>query len=87
MTELEYKLILRFLYARLIGTVTLSSLIAGILYFLVENLGDVTNDSLTTLLGITMGFLGTALAIIAAALSRDILEHIERMRRRENADD
>ena len=87
MTDREYKLILRFLYARLAGTLVLSSLIAGILYFLVENLGDVTNDSLTTLLGITMGFLGTALAIVAAALSRDILEHLERMRRREEDGD
>ncbi len=81
MTELEYKLIIRFLMARLIGTIVLAMLISGILYFLVTNLGEVTNDSLTTLLGITMGFLGTALAIIAAALSRDILEHIERMSR------
>ena len=82
MTDLEYKLILRFLFARLIGTIVLAGLISGILYFLVTNLGEVTNDSLTTLLGITMGFLGTSLAIISAALSRDILEHIERMKAR-----
>ncbi len=82
MTDLEYKLIVRFLGARLAGTILLAALLTGVVYFLVTNLGDDTNDSLTTLLGVITGFLGTSLAIVAAALSRDILEHLERMSKR-----
>ena len=82
MTDLEYKLIVRFLVARLMGMAISGTLIAGILVFLVRELGEFTNDSLTTLRGTTMAFLGAGFVVLANALSRDILEHIERMRSR-----
>ncbi len=82
MTDLEYKLIVRFLVARVIGMTVSGMLITGILVFLVRELGDITNDSLTTLMGTTMAFIGGGFIVLANALSRDILEHIERMRTR-----
>ena len=82
MTELEYKLIIRFLIGRLIGVIVTGVLVAGILVFLVDNLQSDANSALLTFMGTTLAFLGGGFVVLSNALGRDILEHLERMRNR-----
>jgi len=79
-TELEYKLIIRFLVGRLIGVVVTGVLVAGILVFLVDNLQSDANSALLTFMGTTLAFLGGGFVVLSNALGRDILEYLERTR-------
>jgi len=79
-TDLEYKLIIRFLIGRLIGVIVTGVLVAGILVFLVDNLQSDANSALLTFMGTTLAFLGGGFVVLSNALGRDILEFIERLK-------
>ena len=81
MSKMEFYLIVAFLVARLVGMIIMAGLTTLLIFDLVENLGRDTNDALTALLGGAMLVIGGGATILANALSRDITEHIERMRR------
>ncbi len=81
MTTREFWLIVAFLIARLIGMITMSVLTIMLLFKLIDNLTGDTNDALTALLGASLFAVAGGASILAAALSRDITEHIERTHR------
>ena len=81
MTNREYELLVLFLKARTVAAGILATLLAAVTVFLVFALADEgTNETLSTLLGIGMGALGTGLGVVINAIAKDVTEHIETMR-------
>lgn len=85
----EYFQIIRlFLYGRLIALVALAGLLTAILVILTNVLrGPETNDTLATLLGTGIGFIGAGVAAMSVAISRDVTEFIKDILSREKPGD
>ncbi len=82
MSKQEFWLIVAFLIARLVGMTVMAGLTVVMIFKFIDSLGPETNDALTVLLGgAILAVVGSA-SLLAAALSRDITEYLERMRSR-----
>jgi len=88
MTEREYKLLRFFMLARSALVAGLALLLVAILGVLVFALtGDNTSETLTTLLGLGLGAIGTGLGVLSSAVSRDITEYLKDSRQMPQLDD
>ena len=78
MTEREMILLLFYMKARSAAAGILALLLAGIIGVLVFALKEEgTNETLSTLLGIGIGAIGTGLGVLTAAVARDVTEYLK----------
>ncbi len=89
MDEGDLKIIRSYLIGRVFIAIVLAGAVVASIYFLGTEMLDEndSNDALNAILGALTLALGQALTNVVGAMSRDITEHLERMKSIKTADD
>lgn len=89
MSPREFELIKLFVRARVTVAILFSAMLVVLLTFLIFSLqGDSQpSETLSVLLGAGIAGLIGGIGVLANALGRDILEHLERMREKQKGED
>ena len=80
MKDTEFKLITRFLYARVLALVAVTATLGLLVMLFVRELPTNASDSLYTVVGGAFVALSGLMALLGQAVSRDITEYLERSR-------